>query len=49
MRTDDGSSLANAWVLRNAKWADDLIEAARQGDVKPVPAERVVKAFAGVR
>jgi len=48
MHTDDSSSLAAAWVLRNGTWADDLIKAAIDGHIQPVPAERVVGAFAGV-
>jgi hypothetical protein len=40
---------AAAWVLRNPKWADDLIALARGGELKPVAPDRVVAEFVGGR
>jgi hypothetical protein len=40
---------AAAWVLRNPKWADDLIALARDGELKPVAPDRVVAEFVGSR
>jgi hypothetical protein len=48
-RSDDGSSLAAAWVLRNGAWADQLLEAAADGNLKAPAAEAVVASFAGAR
>jgi hypothetical protein len=36
-------------VLRNPKWADDLIALARGGELKPVAPDRVVAEFVGSR
>ena len=38
-----------AWVLRNPKWADDLIALALAGELKPAAPDRVVAEFAGSR
>jgi len=40
---------AAAWVLRNPKWADDLIALARGDELKPVAPDRVVAEFLGAR
>jgi hypothetical protein len=45
----DGGGLAAAWVLRNGRWADQLLEAAADGNLKAPPAEAVVASFAGSR
>ncbi len=48
LEADDGG-IAAAWVLRNANRADQLLEAAADGDLKAPPAEAVVASFAGAR
>ena len=48
LEADDGG-LAVAWVLRNANRADQLLEAAADGNLKAPPAEAVVASFAGGR
>jgi hypothetical protein len=45
----DGGGLAAAWILRNGRWADQLLEAAADGTAKAAPAEAVVASFAGGR
>ena len=45
----DGGGLAAAWILRNGRWADQLLEAAADGTIKAVPAEGLVASFAGSR
>jgi hypothetical protein len=48
LETDDGG-LAAAWILRNGRWADQLLEAAADGNLKASSAEAVVASFAGSR
>ncbi len=48
LEADDGG-IAAAWVLRNANRADQLLEAAADGNLKAPPAEAVVASFAGGR
>jgi len=48
LEADDGG-IAAAWVLRNGRWADQLLEAAADGNPKAPPAEAVVASFAGGR
>jgi hypothetical protein len=48
LEADDGG-IAAAWVLRNGRWADQLLEAAADGNLKAPPAEAVVASFAGGR
>ena len=48
LEADDGG-IAAAWVLRNANRADQLLEAAADGNFKAPPAEAVVASFAGGR
>jgi hypothetical protein len=48
LQADDGG-LAAAWILRNGRWADQLLEAAADGNLKAPPAEAVVASFAGSR
>jgi hypothetical protein len=48
LETDDGG-IAAAWVLRNANRADQLLEAAADGNLNAPPAESVVASFAGGR
>jgi hypothetical protein len=45
----DDAGLAAAWILRNGRWADQLLEAAADGTAKATPAEEVVASFAGAR
>jgi hypothetical protein len=45
----DGGGLAAAWILRNGRWADQLLEAAADGNLKALPADAVVASFAGGR
>lgn len=45
----DNAGLAAAWILRNGRWADQLLEAAADGTAKATPAEEVVASFAGAR
>jgi hypothetical protein len=45
----DGGGLAAAWVLRNGRWADQLLEAAADGTTQAAPAEGLVANFAGGR
>jgi hypothetical protein len=45
----DNAGLAAAWILRNGRWADQLLEAAADGNLKAPPAEAVVASFAGGR
>ena len=45
----DGGGLAAAWILRNGRWADQLLEAAADGTIKAAPAEGLVAGFAGGR
>ena len=48
LEADDGG-LAAAWILRNSRWADQLLEAAADGSTKAAPAEELVASFAGGR
>jgi len=48
LEADDGG-IAAAWVLRNANRADQLLEAAADGNLKAPSAEDVVASFAGGR
>jgi hypothetical protein len=48
LEADDGG-LAAAWILRNGRWADQLLEAAADGTTKADPAEGLVASFAGGR
>jgi len=48
LEADDGG-IAAAWVLRNANRADQLLEAAAEGNLKAPPAVAVVASFAGAR
>jgi hypothetical protein len=48
LEADDGG-LAAAWILRNGRWADQLLEAAADGSTKAAPAEELVASFAGGR
>ena len=48
LEADDGG-LAAAWILRNGRWADQLLEAAADGNLKAPAAEAVVASFAGSR
>ena len=45
----EGMKLSAAWVLRNPRWADDLITLALGGELKPVAPDQVVAEFAGGR
>jgi hypothetical protein len=45
----EAMKLSAAWVLRNPRWADDLITLALGGELKPVAPDRVVAEFAGSR
>jgi len=45
----DGGGLAAAWILCNSRWADQLLGAAADGNLKAPPAEAVVASFAGAR
>jgi hypothetical protein len=48
LEADDGG-LAAAWILRNGRWADQLLEGAADGTAQAAPAEAVVASFAGSR
>ena len=48
LEADDGG-IAAAWVLRNGRWADQLLKAAADGNLKAPPAEAVLASFAGGR
>jgi hypothetical protein len=48
LEADDGG-LAAAWILRNGRWVDQLLEAAADGSTKAAPAEELVASFAGGR
>jgi hypothetical protein len=45
----DDAGIAAAWILRNGRWVDQLLEAAADGTAKATPAEDVVASFAGGR
>jgi hypothetical protein len=45
----EAMKLSAAWVLRNPRWADDLITLALGGELKPVAPDQVVAEFVGSR
>jgi hypothetical protein len=45
----EAMKLSAAWVLRNPRWADDLIAMALGGELKPVAPDRVAAEFVGSR
>ena len=48
LEADDGG-IAAAWILQNERLANQLLEAAADGNLKAPPAEAVVASFAGAR
>ena len=48
LEADDGG-IAAAWILQNERLADQLLEAAADGNLKAPPAEAVLVSFAGGR
>jgi hypothetical protein len=45
----EAMKLSAAWVLRNPRWADDLITLALGGELNPVAPDRVVAEFVASR
>ena len=43
----DGATIAVAWAVRNSAWADELIDLARGGELKPAAPDQVVAEFVG--